>query len=414
MSLLKLKLSSQNSNSLYRDRNLLIVICIMQMSILPMFSITPALPIIGQALDVSSQQIGLVMSAYLVPVAIGTPILGVLADRIGRKKILVPSLLIFAIAGILAASASDFRSLIEWRCLQGIGAASLEASVLSTLSDLYSGKRLTAAMATNASAIGIGATIYPAIGGALADISWRLPFLLSFLAMPVALLVLLKLKLPSQAIKINDIELKTYVQRIGNSVNNRQVIALLLTVIGLFAIEFGAFYTYTPILAGKTMMASGRAIGMIFSSNSISLALVAFLVGLFASNLSEVKLIKVSLIIFAASLLVIFQVPNIGLLLIPSILIGAVEGMAFPSLQSSLAKFAPEGFRAGFMAMNVSIQAFGRALGPIIAALALKLGGMPAIFYGGAGLTFALLLVFHLLFQPQQQVKDYSTLNGHS
>ena len=72
-----------------------------------------------------------------------------------------------------------------------------------------------------------------------------------------------------------------------------------------------------------------------------------------------------------------------------SILIGAVEGMAFPSIQSSLAKYAPEGYRAGFMAMNVSVQAFARALGPIIAAIALQLGGMPAIYYGGAGLTLA-------------------------
>ncbi len=406
MNISSLKFQPQSQTSVYKDRNLRIILCVTLIAILPIFSINPTLAIIAQALAVSSRQIGLVVTAFLVPVAIGTPIFGFLADRFGRKQILVPSLLLFAIAGVLCTTAQDFRSLIERRCLQGLGAASLEAMVISTLCDLYRGKRVTTAMALNASAIGVGATIYPAIGGALADISWRLPFMLSLLAIPVAILVLVKLKLPPQAIKINDVELKTYVQHIGSSVNNRQVIGLLLAVIGLFAIEFGAFYTFTPVLAGTVMSASGSAIGMIFSANSISLALIAFLVGLYARKLSEIKLIKVSLIIFAVSLLLIFKVPNVSLLLIPSIFIGAVEGMAFPSIQSSLAKFAPEGYRAGFMAMNVSIQAFGRALGPIIAAFALQLGGMPAIYYGGSGLTLVVLVVFHFLLIPRRIVKN--------
>ena len=174
---------------------------------------------------------------------------------------------------------------------------------------------------------------------------------------------------------------------------------------GLFAIEFGAFYTFTPLLAGTVLGASGSVIGMIFSSNSLSLALIAFLVGLLARQLSEIKLIKISLIIFAASLLLIFKVPNVSLLLIPSICIGAVEGMAFPSIQALLAKFAPEGYRAGFMAMNVSVQAFGRALGPIIATIAFQLGGMSAIYYGGAGLTLGVLVVFHCLLFPRKIVE---------
>lgn len=408
MSISSTKSKSGDRPNPLQDHNLRIMLAITFVAIIPIFSINPTLAIIAQALTVSSQQIGLVVTAFLVPVAIITPFIGFLADRTDRKKILLPSLILFAIAGILCATAQDFRSLIEWRCLQGLGAASLEALVISTFCDLYQGKKVTTAMALNASVIGIGATIYPPIGGALADLSWRLPFLLSSLAIPVALLVLFKLKLPPQINKSNNVEFKTYVQHISSSVNNRQVIGLLLAVIGLFAIEFGAFYTFTPILAGETMRASGGTIGMIFSANSIALATIAILVGLFARQLSELKLIKVALIIFAASLILIFNVPNLGMLLIPSILIGAVEAIAFPSIQALLAKFAPQGYRAGFMAVNVSSQAFGRALGPIIAAIAFKLGGMQAIFYGGAGLTLGLLIIFHWLLLPQQKVKTES------
>lgn len=404
----KSKSKSNKQGNPFQDRNLRIMLGVTLIAIIPIFTINPTLAIIAQALQVSSQQIGLVVTAFLVPVAIGTPFIGFLADRLDRKKILLPSLILFAIAGILCATAQDFRSLIEWRCLQGLGAASLEAIVISTICDLYKGKHVTTAMALNASAIGVGATIYPPIGGALADISWQLPFLLSSLAIPVAILVLFKLKLPAQAIKSNEVKFKTYVRHIGSSVNNRRVIGLLLAVIGLFAIEFGAFYTFTPIFAGKTMKATGAAIGMIFSTNAIALAVIAILVSLFARHLSELKLIKFALLIFAISLILIFNVPDVSLLVVPSILIGAVEAIAFPSIQAMLAKFAPEGYRAGFMAVNVSVQALGRALGPIIAAIAFQLGGMPAIFYGGAALTLAVLIAFHLLLLPQQKVKTQS------
>lgn len=398
-----MSLSIIKPQPIYKDTNLRVMLCVTLIAIIPIFSINPALAIIAKALTVSSQEIGLIVTAFLVPVALGTPIFGFLADRLGRKRILVPSLLLFAIAGVLCATAQDFPSLVKWRCLQGLGAASLEALVISTLCDLYSGKKVTTAMALNASAIGVGATIYPPIGGILADLNWRLPFVLSLLAIPVAILVLFKFKLPRQAAKTNNVRLERYVRYIASSINNRQVIGLLLAVIGLFAIEFGAFYTFTPILAGTVLGASGGVIGAIFSSNSLSLALIALLVGLFARHLSETKLIKVSLILFAVSLLIIYRVPSVGLLMIPSIIIGAVEAMAFPSIQALLAKFAPEGYRAGFMALNVSVQALGRALGPIIAAIAFKLGGMSAIYYGGAGLTLVVLVVFHILLIPSEK-----------
>lgn len=407
MNISSLEIQQQKTQTrVYKDRNLRVILSVTMVAILPIFSINPTLGTISQALGVSSQQITLIVTAFLVPVAIGTPIFGFLADRFGKKQILIPSLLLFALGGVLCATAQDFRSLIEWRCLQGFGAASLEAIVVSALSDLYKGKRITTAMALNASAIGVGSTIYPALGGGLADISWRLPFLLSLLAIPVAVLVLLKLKLPTQAVELENIDFKTYVQNIGDSIKHREVIGLLFLVISLFAIQFGAFYTFTPVLAGSVMKASASTIGIIFSANSISLALVALLVGLFATKLSEIKLIKISLVIFAVSLLLIFNASQLSLLLIPSMLIGAVEGMAYPSIQALLAKFAPEGYRAGFMSMNVSIQAFGRALGPILAAIALQLGGMPAIYYGGAALTLVILVVFHFLLIPRRTLNN--------
>ncbi|VEP12170.1 conserved membrane hypothetical protein [Hyella patelloides LEGE 07179] len=143
-----------------RELNLQIVIGVTLMAVLGSSSIGPVLPSLAQELKIAPEQIGLVITAFVIPIAIGTPIAGVLADRFGRKQLLVPGLLLFAIAGVLCALAPNFRTLLEWRFIQGIGAAPLESLSLTLISDLYWGKKLTSAMAFNGSAIGISLAVW--------------------------------------------------------------------------------------------------------------------------------------------------------------------------------------------------------------------------------------------------------------
>ena len=82
----------RSQKKIYTDRNLQIIIAIALMAILGSSSIGPVLPTIAEALSIPHEQIGLVITAFVLPVAIGTPISGILADRFGRKQLLVPSL----------------------------------------------------------------------------------------------------------------------------------------------------------------------------------------------------------------------------------------------------------------------------------------------------------------------------------
>ncbi len=386
----------QSKDNIFADKNLLIIVSITMISIMPLFSVSPILPTIAKGLNISPDQTGLIMAAFLMPVAIGTPIFGILADRFGFKKILIPSLLVFTLGGVLCAFAPNFRSLIEWRILQGIGGASLEALVLSIISSLYGGKKLTAAMAVNAGAIGVGSTIYPILGGVLASLSWRYPFALSLLALPVALLVSMKLKLPKIKKPTEKFQLGTYVKNILKSIQNRNVLVLFFAVITLFMVEFGAFYTFTPVFAGDDLGATSAVIGMVLTTNALSLTIFSFFVSLFAHKVSEIKLIKISFVIFAVALCIIPTVNSIPMLVIPCVLIGIVEALAFPSLQSSIAKLAPEEYRASFMSLNVTIQAVGRAIGPVLAGIIFGIAGIAGVCFVGAAVTLISIVIFSL------------------
>ncbi len=392
---------ASNKNPLY-DRNLYIIISVTLIAIMGGPTIAPILPDLAKVFNVSSQEIQLVMTVFFIPMGIATPILGILADRIGTRKVLIPSLLLFAVAGGCSSFAQDFQTLLGWRFLQGLGVTSLNFIALTMISMIYRGKALTTAMSLNACMIGISTTIYPIIGGVLAGFSWRYPFLLAVSAFPLIMLILMVLKLPEKPSGSQNSDLKIYLQNTWHSINNTTVLGLLFAVGSIFAIQSGAFMTYIPILAGVNFGASGLVIGLILASMSVSLAVVASQLGRLAQRTSEITLIKVAFVIIAIALLIIPAIHNVWLLIIPSILFGVGQALAIPCTQALLAELAVDNARSGFMAVNATVQSLGQAIGPIIAGISFGLWGMRGVFWVTAGISLATFALFYFLLNPKR------------
>ncbi|HUW96094.1 MAG TPA: MFS transporter, partial [Anaerolineae bacterium] len=175
------------SHAVYRDTNLQIIFGVTLMAVLGVSSITPAFPRIVEELNITPQAVGSLITVFTLPGVFLTAVLGILADQFGRKRILVPALLIFATAGSACAFARDFELLLLLRFLQGVGAAGLGAINLTIIGDLYTGQERTEAMGCNSSVLSVGTASYPAIGGILATVGWFYPFLLPLAAIPVTL-----------------------------------------------------------------------------------------------------------------------------------------------------------------------------------------------------------------------------------
>jgi len=382
---------TENQSKLYRDPNLQIVFVVTLIVVMGVSSISPAFPEIQEAFGISKPAVGLLIVVFTLPGVLFTPVLGVLADRFGRKKILVPSLLLFGIAGTACFFARDFNLLLTLRFLQGIGAASLGSLNVTIIGDLYSKRQLATAMGYNASVLNIAVPLYLIIGGAMASLAWYYPFALSIIAVPVGILVLTSLKSPEPK---NQQDFKQYLSSAFQSIKNKQVLGLFSLTLFTFVILFGTYLTYfSLLLGGERFHASPLLIGVITSSMGLTTAATSSQLGTLTKRFSEKTLIKVAFVIYAVTLFVIPFVHTIWLFLVPTVIFGIAHGVNLPSIQTLLAKLAPIEYRAAFMSLNGMVLRLGQTLGPLVMGAIFLVGGFEGTFFVSAGLSVAMFIL---------------------
>ncbi|MBW4664357.1 MAG: MFS transporter [Chroococcus sp. CMT-3BRIN-NPC107] len=377
--------------NLFQDPNLLIIFTISLIAILGVASVTPTFPRLREALNVPVERVGLLITVFTFPTLILGPIIGVFADRIGRKKILVPSLILFGIAGFSCAFVRDFNLLLGLRFLQGVGAASLLSLSVTLVGDLYTGDNRVTAMGYNASVSSIGTALYPTIGGALATMGWYFPFMLPIVAIPVGLLVLFGLKNPEPQGQRN---LKVYLQNALKTIKNRQLFGLFIASAANFVLLYGAYVTYLPSLIADKFGAEPFTIGLFLSSVSVAIAFTSSQLGNLARRFPPTTLIRASFVFYAVALAIVPFVSSLWLLLIPTTIFGIGLGIGFPSIQTLLATLAPKEYLATVISVNGTFFGLGQTLGPLLMGIAYGIGGINSVFYAGIAFALATLVVF--------------------
>jgi len=363
------------------EKNMIIIFGVTLIAVMGIASITPAFPGIIKYFGISTQQVGWLIAAFTLPGIFLTPVSGILADRFGRKLVLVPSLFIFGIAGFLCSFMRDFHSLLALLFIEGIGAAGLSSINITLIGDLYTDEKRTALMGYNASILSIGTAAYPALGGFIAVFGWQYIFYLPLLALPLGIFVIFGLNNPEPK---DHQGIGEYFRRIWANLNQRSVWGLFLVNILIFVLLYGTYLTYFPILLSERLQATSVQIGLMMSIMSlVTAATSSQLVRINKRFQSKTNLLLGSCFYFLSLLIMLISQSWI-LIIISVIVFGLGHGLLIPSIQNLLVGFASIKERAAFMSVNSMVLRIGQTIGPLLIGVFYAIGSLQASFIAGA------------------------------
>ncbi|RED64188.1 MFS transporter [Cohnella lupini] len=333
--------------------------------------LVPILPTLQSELGISKFRSSLVISLFSVSAAIIIPIAGYLSDRFTRKSVMIPSLILYGGAGILAGFAAvwdSFGLLIGARALQGIGAAGTAPIAMALVGDMYKDGQESQALGLIEASNGTGKVVSPILGSLLALIVWYAAFfafpafcLLSLLAV-LFLIKEPKRSEPPQALKAY---LKS-IKRIFATDGRWLLSSFFAGSLALF-ILFGILFFLSNLLEEPPYTIEGVRKGFVLAIPLLGMVLTAYLTGtLIRKNGVLMRwLMNIGLALMVVSLaLAIWFNSNlyvfIGLLTISSI----GTGLLLPCLNTMITGAVEKAERGMITSLYSSLRFFGVAFGP--------------------------------------------------
>ena len=376
------------------DRNLHVIFSISFVVVMGVSSLTPVFPAVVEAFGISPEQVGLLITFYALPGIILTPVYGILADRFGRKQVLVPALILFALAGSACALARDFQVLLALRFLQGVGGASLGSLTATLVGDLYEGPRRTDAMGYKASVLSVSSAILPTIGGGLALLGWYVPFALPIVGLAVGAAVLFILDLdPTKA----QTSFTSYLGDAWAGMRTPRVLGLYLATLLSFVVLYGAYMTFIPLHLSSRFGSSAPAIGLVMTLGSLTTAATASRLGFLSRFVAPDRLLPVAFALFALSFALIPLAPGYWWVALAVGVFGVGQAWNYAVVLTLLAGEAPEEHRAVFMGVNGMVIRIGQAMGPLIMAVVFASVGMAGVFFTASGVCVAVFVALPFL-----------------
>jgi MFS family permease len=361
-------------------------------SVMGVSSVLPVLPLLAKTFHIPDANLGMLIASFTLPGIFLTPLGGVLSDRIGRKNVLIPSLVFFALGGLGCFFSSNQMEITLSRIAQGIGAASLGTLYNTLIGDLCPDEtaRLKA-LGSTMMLVAMGGALFPALGGLLGE--WRLmsPFLLALGALPLALLVCVT-ELPRPA-KTSQ-SLNSYIRQGISRICERDNLSLFAISFIIFGILYGPIITYFPLLAYARFNASPPQIGFVYAATILGISFGGIFMPGLSRRVSARTLGFCAATFFCAAMLLMPYSDSLWFCTLPILCYGLGQGILYPAAMSALTGGTPEHSRSIVLAANATTIRLSQTLMPSLCGLLFSWWSFEGVFGGGlllAGLLFMLV-----------------------
>ena len=366
--------------------------------------VTPAIPDIVRDLEVGTAAVGLMLAAVTAPGIFLAPLIGVLADRFGRKELLVPCLVIFGLSGGLASFAPDYPTLLALRFGQGIGAAGLLNLAVVLIGDNWDGTERARMMGRNAACLTAAIAVLPPLGGGLAALGgWRLTFAPYWIALVTAVVLQRTLRRSPRGTT----SMKNLVRAAVPYLRTSTVAGSMVMSFVLFLLIFGAFLTVLPVhLADEFGIGPGLR-GLVLATPAVTSTITSLNISRLRTRFGARQLLLFGSLFIAAGLLIMGVAGSLPVLLIAPVVYGVGEGLMIPTLQDVVAGAPAASSRGSVVAVYVGVTRAGQTAGPVMAGVGLESSTPRILFLVGAALA-GVLAAGQQVLGPRRRRQDFA------
>ena len=321
-------------------------------------------PILGRYAErfgAGGLQVGLMFASFSLAQMVFSPVLGRLSDRVGRKPVIVFSLVGTAIGSLVTGVAGSMWMLFVGRIIDGASGASVSVAQ-GAVADIAPPERRAQLMGMLGAAFGVGFVVGPALGGLAALGGPHVPFFVAGAIAAVNAVVAL-VRLPET--KPEHVPERSGPRGSGalNPALRRYAVTALMTSLGFSGFE-ATFSLFGKERFGLTE--GSTAVVFLF----VGLLLVAVqggLIGPMTATFGSRRLLLTGLTAVSAGLIALGLAESWWLLIVALAFLSVGQGIASPSVTSLVTDAAPVDRRGEALGYQQSVGAVGRVAGPAIA-----------------------------------------------
>jgi MFS family permease len=377
------------------------LLLVSSLTIMSMITISASLPDMTNTFSELPSGPALVKLSLSFPalfIAISAMVAGLVIDRFGRLKLLGIALILYAIGGSSGYWLDNLYLILAGRALLGICVGITMTIVTTLVADYYQGKSRQKFAGLQIAVMSIGGIIFITLGGFLADINWRVPFLLYFFSILVLPATYLYLKEPKESIRA---------QQSGTVIKSPPIIWVVFFNIMLMWIMFFIIPVQIPFYLKTIGVEKNALIGIAIASTTLFSAISSFSFSKIKDKLSFKQIFGIGYLLMALGFGSIAIGTTYAMVMVGMLLSGLGMGLMIPNANVWVMQLAPPEIRGKEIGRLTTFWFMGQFISPIVLLPFLESFSHSHLFYMLAGILMILSLLFFgtHLYGHQKKVK---------
>jgi MFS family permease len=358
--------------------------------------IAPVLNLMRDGLGVAPSSVGLIITTHGLFMALFSPVMGSVVDRKGARRPYIVALICYGLAGGSGLLIDSFWLLLVSRACLGVALAGIFTGINVLILNMYDGIERDTVMGWRGSAQSFGGVIWPLIGGALGGLSWRFPFAVYMLAIPIGLLAIAAVD--EQAIQRQARSGSDTGMSVFKLFRENPVLVIIYGLMFFANILLYAIVIFLPQLLEQFGISSTFRIGLFITAMTGSAGVTAFIYGKIRSWFTYRVIVTIAAALWTVAFTTISQAPDSRFIAMAVALFGVSQGLILPTVMVWIGEVVPPTFRGRFSSYLGTFGFIGQFLSPILFAPVFMLVGLNGVFLVGAGIGAAwfLILLFGL------------------